>query len=37
MQHFDFLYTLSYYDGLVEKGEAVVIPFSLRPDMKLRF
>nr|XP_022314409.1 uncharacterized protein K02A2.6-like [Crassostrea virginica] len=35
-QYFDFRDTLSYYDGLVVKGEAVVIPVSLRQDMTSR-
>ncbi|XP_060077956.1 uncharacterized protein LOC132557483 [Ylistrum balloti] len=34
--YFDFRDTLGYHDGIVMKGESVVIPQSLRTDMKAR-
>lgn len=34
-QYFDFRDTLSYYDGIVGIGEAVVIPMSLSDDSAL--
>ena len=35
-QYFDFRDTLSYSDGLMLKGEAVIIPKSMRNEMKIR-
>ena len=35
-QYFDFRDTLSYSDGLMLKGEAVIIPKSIRNEMKIR-
>ena len=35
-QYFDFRDTLSYSDGLMLKGEAVIIPKSMRNEMKTR-
>lgn len=35
-QYFDFRDTLGYSEGLIVKGEAIIIPISLRDSMKTR-